>query len=378
MNTPTEDIHSESEIRFVRLMNSLQVCRVCGDRAIGYNFDALTCESCRSFFRRNCSRVEFNNINWYLILQLYTKGTDDYVVMNLKINRCKELFSSVAVIKDPTVRAVAYEVKCVSDAIQLLHNRTNQKFLRMDEENRCYNGYSQEFCTSLYHQLYLMGIVLFNPHQSNLVHKQSVILQQQTYMYLLQRYLEIKHNSKSESETHFRSSNFGIITCESCRSFFRRNENRVERTNSMNFDETNKTNAIIPSLIRGLIFNFNELEINRFKELFNSVAVVRNPSVRSIAYETVNVREALELLLNGADVMFSRMVKMSLKISGFNDLCEDDKIVLLKAACPQLTILQSIIIFNFNGEFWTIPIIFVDKRRREGNSNTNECYNGLE
>ncbi|CAG2106609.1 unnamed protein product [Medioppia subpectinata] len=108
----------------------------------------------------------------------------------------------------------------------------------------------------------------------------------------------------------------------------------------------------------GLIFNFNELEINRFKELFNSVAVVRNPTVRSIAYETVNVREALELLLNGANVMFSRMVKMSLKISGFTDLCEDDKIVLLKAACPQLTILQSIIIFNFNGEFWTIPIIY--------------------
>lgn len=28
-------------------------CRVCGDMALGYNFDAVTCESCKAFFRRN-------------------------------------------------------------------------------------------------------------------------------------------------------------------------------------------------------------------------------------------------------------------------------------------------------------------------------------
>ncbi len=28
-------------------------CSVCGDKALGYNFNALTCESCKAFFRRN-------------------------------------------------------------------------------------------------------------------------------------------------------------------------------------------------------------------------------------------------------------------------------------------------------------------------------------
>lgn len=28
-------------------------CIVCGDKALGYNFNALTCESCKAFFRRN-------------------------------------------------------------------------------------------------------------------------------------------------------------------------------------------------------------------------------------------------------------------------------------------------------------------------------------
>lgn len=31
-------------------------CLVCGDRASGYHFDALTCESCKAFFRRNAFR----------------------------------------------------------------------------------------------------------------------------------------------------------------------------------------------------------------------------------------------------------------------------------------------------------------------------------
>ena len=31
-------------------------CVVCGSNANGYNFDAVTCESCKAFFRRNAFR----------------------------------------------------------------------------------------------------------------------------------------------------------------------------------------------------------------------------------------------------------------------------------------------------------------------------------
>lgn len=30
-----------------------KICSVCGDKALGYNFNAMTCESCKAFFRRN-------------------------------------------------------------------------------------------------------------------------------------------------------------------------------------------------------------------------------------------------------------------------------------------------------------------------------------
>ncbi|KAK7110450.1 vitamin D3 receptor-like isoform X2 [Littorina saxatilis] len=34
-------------------MKHSKTCGVCGDRALGYNFNAVTCESCKAFFRRN-------------------------------------------------------------------------------------------------------------------------------------------------------------------------------------------------------------------------------------------------------------------------------------------------------------------------------------
>lgn len=30
-----------------------RICRVCGDKALCYNFGVITCESCKAFFRRN-------------------------------------------------------------------------------------------------------------------------------------------------------------------------------------------------------------------------------------------------------------------------------------------------------------------------------------
>ena len=37
-------------------------CGVCGDRALGYNFDAISCESCKAFFRRNALKTKVRNM----------------------------------------------------------------------------------------------------------------------------------------------------------------------------------------------------------------------------------------------------------------------------------------------------------------------------
>lgn len=41
-----------------------KTCAVCGDVALGYNFNAVTCESCKAFFRRNALK---DKVFYYLL-----------------------------------------------------------------------------------------------------------------------------------------------------------------------------------------------------------------------------------------------------------------------------------------------------------------------
>ena len=43
-------------------MKHSKTCGVCGDRALGYNFNAVTCESCKAFFRRNAFKETVSSV----------------------------------------------------------------------------------------------------------------------------------------------------------------------------------------------------------------------------------------------------------------------------------------------------------------------------
>lgn len=48
-----------------------KTCRVCGDHATGYNFNVITCESCKAFFRRNALRPKVS----FTVTQFFEKNT---------------------------------------------------------------------------------------------------------------------------------------------------------------------------------------------------------------------------------------------------------------------------------------------------------------
>ncbi|UXI19466.1 hypothetical protein NH340_JMT05409 [Sarcoptes scabiei] len=66
-----------------------KLCGVCGDKASGYNFNALTCESCKAFFRRNACR----NKNFHCPSMgncLLNKNTRKYC-RRCRLKRCFEI-----------------------------------------------------------------------------------------------------------------------------------------------------------------------------------------------------------------------------------------------------------------------------------------------
>ena len=39
-----------------------KICEICGDSSLGFNFGAISCESCKAFFRRNAGKLKVNHI----------------------------------------------------------------------------------------------------------------------------------------------------------------------------------------------------------------------------------------------------------------------------------------------------------------------------
>ncbi|CAG2163905.1 unnamed protein product, partial [Oppiella nova] len=86
-----------------------------------------------------------------------------------------------------------FQKLCVEDQMSLVkYGCLELNFLRsllyFDEQ-------TQEYLFPL-----LSAIVIMNPKRPNLTHKQSIKLEQQLYVYLLQRYLLLRYQSESESK----------------------------------------------------------------------------------------------------------------------------------------------------------------------------------
>ena len=112
----------------------------------------------------------------------------------------------------------------------------------------------------------------------------------------------------------------------------------------------------IPSLIRGLIFSFNELEMSRLKHLFSSTTYMKDP-VAKITTKVETYNDFVNATITRSDNKCRRMIQMCKTIDEFKELCEDDKIILLKASCPEIICLLSVLTFDFDGEFWTVAIV---------------------
>ncbi|KAK7508740.1 hypothetical protein BaRGS_00000306 [Batillaria attramentaria] len=55
---PKTQAPSPGLLRKKHRMDGQRICRVCGDRAVAHNFDVITCESCKTFFRRNAHKPQ--------------------------------------------------------------------------------------------------------------------------------------------------------------------------------------------------------------------------------------------------------------------------------------------------------------------------------
>ncbi|KAH9396910.1 zinc ion binding [Tyrophagus putrescentiae] len=63
--TTTTAISSSTSSSISNVNNNIKICRVCGDRAQSFHFNAITCSPCKMFFKRNAFKKEENPLPLY-------------------------------------------------------------------------------------------------------------------------------------------------------------------------------------------------------------------------------------------------------------------------------------------------------------------------
>ncbi|VDP32207.1 unnamed protein product [Soboliphyme baturini] len=64
------------------MVKSSKYCAVCGDKAFNFNFNAITCESCKAFFRRNALREKVSKK--YTFVNVVWRLEDRFVFQNMQ------------------------------------------------------------------------------------------------------------------------------------------------------------------------------------------------------------------------------------------------------------------------------------------------------
>ncbi|CAG2170800.1 unnamed protein product, partial [Oppiella nova] len=107
-----------------------KICSICGEKAIGYNFCAISCESCKAFFRRNATKLDE-----------YKCPFDD----KCKVNVVTRKFCRKCRLRKCYAVGMKQEYKCPFDD-KCKVNVVTRKFCRKCRLRKCYAvGMKQEW-----------------------------------------------------------------------------------------------------------------------------------------------------------------------------------------------------------------------------------------
>ncbi|CAG2099953.1 unnamed protein product [Medioppia subpectinata] len=251
------------------------------------------------------------------------------------------------------------------------------------------------------------AILLFNPYRSQLKHREVVKYKRWIYFHLLQRYLLLKYRSESEVKSRLRQLicavcgdnargyNFNVMSCVSCKTFFKRNaitnkefkcnynnnceinalkrrfcpkcrldkcfasgmrkeklfnsEQKAMRINKMQ-ENKRKRMITIPDLVNN---EFTDKSSNCLRELMNATNVLQISSGRIITEVNTYLDEMVAIVKN-AEQLVQRLVVMCKMLRGFNTICANDQIALLKYGSIELCSLRQFTGYDSTNHYLSI------------------------
>ncbi|CAG2167197.1 unnamed protein product [Oppiella nova] len=103
---------------------------------------------------------------------------------------------------------------------------------------------------------------------------------------------------------------------------------------------------------------FNELEGNRLTELLDALKIMMNPMV-NVNDNEMNAYsvDPFNLILRYQENGLQNTVKMAKRLNAFKSLCDHDQLTLIKYASIEIVVLRIILNFDFNELCWSFNIL---------------------
>ncbi|XP_047526174.1 nuclear hormone receptor HR96 [Pieris napi] len=398
--------------------NLRKVCLICGDRALGYNFNAISCESCKAFFRRNaltnkefkcpfsdnceitvvtrrfCQKCRLEKCFAVGMVKEFIMSDEDKAEKRRKIeeNRAKkrqtlegdESVTSSKIRKEDVPPAIEPTIQHnVLNSTTCSPNSTVQSPLSTDMENSLssppFYGYnSQTSCDTQY--------VKFRPINEKFIISRDLQEAKLAYMnnQVDSMYCETtKQDSIKSLLTNGDNISHAVIS----------NEVNHEETPSTSDADVNKAKEILqdveriePNSMESILCEAIKLEFEAYTSLTNVNSSSRelNEVERAKLNELIVANKALNApidddvseligdtsgfkafsnkhdprlvtIVNLTAVAIRRLIKMAKKINAFKNMCEEDQVALLKGGCIEMMVLRSAMTYDGQGDQWKLP-----------------------
>ncbi|KAK9502135.1 hypothetical protein O3M35_012726 [Rhynocoris fuscipes] len=298
----------------MELKSSDRICAVCGDVALGYNFNAVTCESCKAFFRRNALKVK----------ELRCPFKDACQITSITRRFCQRCRLA----------------KCYSVGMRrelIMSEADKERKRRKIEANRAKHGY-------------MVNI----PTRMNTTNEtaRSISTGIQVAADTVDRGVQTE------------SSTDGQYGCSCFMSYLSQPEVYVSSpTPGLSPPEGSDPTSPVSSCYKSNSEGYIPLSATH-RSLLDDLIIANKALDAPVDQEISNLlgdefrccgSKSLLDVINLTALAIRRLIKMCKRISAFRTLCQEDQLSLLKQGCTQMMILRSVTTFDPDKNSWKIP-----------------------
>ncbi|CAG2169039.1 unnamed protein product [Oppiella nova] len=332
-----------------------KICLICGDKALGNNFDALSCESCKAFFRRNAikTNVAKCNFNDNCKIDVFSRRfcktcrlrkcfevgmKTDYILTSeqklerknridmyrININTEESNGNTSSEVTSPDSSQSDNNLQVSSNSIESTDNTSSL------DTSQSYNTDTSLDIPDTFEDLDLILDLDFNVEEIDLqANEIETIINGDV----------IQHDNSTANNTIDVFTDFNDDISELVYQKAIEHEFTVIPISRPTTDHT---------------YVFNELEGFKLTELFGATEIFSETlSVVSVTSMARDYADLVRVLSYKIDEQVMRAIRMSKKLQTFNNICETDRISLLKQGSLELYLIRSVAYYDSAEDHWT-------------------------